>query len=82
MEKGMVSTTLGCEGIAVRDGHHLLVADTPIAFADAVLSLLDDRQRAARLGKEGRSLVEQSYSWLSIVEGLEQFYERVLEQRH
>jgi len=81
MGKGMVSTTLGCEGIAVRDGQHLLVADDPAAFAEAVLSLLDDRQLAARLGREGRALVEQSYSWLSIVDGLERFHERVLDAR-
>ena len=81
MGKGMVSTTLGCEGIAVRDGQHLLVADDPVAFAEAVLSLLDDRQLAARLGREGRALVEQSYSWLSIVDGLERFHERVLDAR-
>ena len=80
MGKGMVSTTLGCEGIAVRDGQHLLVADDPVAF-EAVLSLLDDRQLAARLGREGRALVEQSYSWLSIVDGLERFHERVLDAR-
>ena len=43
MAKPMVSTTVGCEGIDVHSGEHLLVADTPDDFADAVVLLLRDR---------------------------------------
>jgi len=32
MEKAVVSTSLGCEGIDVIDGEHLLIADDPRAF--------------------------------------------------
>ena len=31
----VISTSIGCEGLGVRDGEHLLVADTPRAFAAA-----------------------------------------------
>jgi glycosyltransferase involved in cell wall biosynthesis len=63
MGKAMVSTSLGCEGIAVRDGEHLLVADTPGDFAAAVVSLLEDPATARALGLAGRALMEESYSW-------------------
>jgi glycosyltransferase involved in cell wall biosynthesis len=63
MGKAMVSTRLGSEGIAVEDGTHLLVADDPEDFARAVAALLIDRDRAAMLGMNGRSLMEGSYSW-------------------
>jgi glycosyltransferase involved in cell wall biosynthesis len=43
MAKPMVSTTVGCEGIDVHSGEHLLVADAPDDFADAVVLLLRDR---------------------------------------
>lgn len=78
MGKAMVSTTLGCEGIKVRDGQHLLIADEPSAFAEAVLRLLDDRSLAAALGENGRNLAESEYSWASVAQQLEAFYSEVL----
>jgi polysaccharide biosynthesis protein PslH len=75
MGKAMVSTSLGCEGIDVRDGEHLWIADSPEQFAAAVLKLLDDQAAAARLGAAGRAMVEQCYGWDSIVRRLEEIYE-------
>jgi polysaccharide biosynthesis protein PslH len=57
MARPMVSTTLGCEGIAVRDGEHLLVADGPEAFTSAVADLLADGARRAALSSAGRRFV-------------------------
>jgi sugar transferase (PEP-CTERM/EpsH1 system associated) len=78
MEKAMVSTSVGCEGIDVVSGEHLIVADEPHAFADAVLQLLGDRDMALRLGREGRALVERRYRWETVVEGMEELYDRLL----
>jgi glycosyltransferase involved in cell wall biosynthesis len=61
--KAIVSTHVGCEGIAVRDREHLLIADDADAIAAAVLELFDDQSLAQRLGRRGRELVEAQYSW-------------------
>ena len=55
MSKPMVSTAVGCEGIGVEDGRHLLIADTPEAFASAIVRLFDDAdsRRVARAGGTG-----------------------------
>ncbi len=66
MGKALVSTTLGCEGLAVTAGEHLLVADTPADFAAAVVALLGDRARRAELGRAARRLVERDYAWPAI----------------
>ncbi len=73
MGRPLVSTSLGCEGIAAVNGEHLLVADEPRQFAQSVLRLLDDADLAAHLGRRGRTLVEDRYSWPSILGGLETF---------
>jgi glycosyltransferase involved in cell wall biosynthesis len=78
MAKAVVSTSVGCEGIDVVHGEHLLVADDPQAFADAVLNLGTDAELATRLGRQGRTLVEQRYKWESVVNRLEGFYRRLL----
>ena len=59
----VVTTSVGAEGLEVEDGVHLLVADSPEAFAGAVARLLG-RRRARRGPREsGSRLVEQTYSW-------------------
>ncbi len=81
MNKAVVSTSLGCEGIDVVHAEHLLIADEPHAFAGAVLQLLDDRDATAELGRRGRALVERKYKWETVVAGIETFYDRLLAPR-
>lgn len=75
MGKAMVSTTIGCEGIDVTPGEHLLTADEDTAFADAVVSLLHDPARRLALGRAARGLVEQRYAWPAIGLRLLEAYE-------
>lgn len=63
MQKAVVSTSVGCEGLAVVPGKHLLVADQPEAFAQAVVALMRDSERRTSFGAAGRALVESEYSW-------------------
>ena len=70
-----VSTTLGCEGIAVEHGRHLLIADTPQDFAQATLRLLRDRALADELGCNGRRLAETRYDYRAACLPLQQVYQ-------
>ena len=63
MRRAVVSTSLGCEGLAVESGKHLLVADQPQAFAEAVITLLQHPELRKTLGDTGRALVVATYSW-------------------
>jgi sugar transferase (PEP-CTERM/EpsH1 system associated) len=73
MGRPIVSTSLGCEGIATVPGEHLLVGDTPADFAGNVLRILDDPAFGAELARRGRKLVEDRYSWPSVLHDLERF---------
>lgn len=61
--KALVSTSIGCEGIAVTAGRDLLVADDPAAFAAATIDLLRHPERRTELGGAARQLVERTYAW-------------------
>jgi glycosyltransferase involved in cell wall biosynthesis len=70
----VVSTKVGVEGIDARPDEHLLVADSPAAFATAVTRLLHEPDTAARLARAGRTLVEQRYDWRTALAPLDQLY--------
>jgi glycosyltransferase involved in cell wall biosynthesis len=49
----------------------------PPALADALVELLGDEPRRARIGASGRRLAIERYSWDTIAARLEQIYEEV-----
>lgn len=74
----VVSTTIGCEGLDVVDGEHLLIADTPEQFAEKTLRLLEDRHLSGRICASARRLVEAQYGWDRIAERLMNVYEEMV----
>jgi len=74
MGKAIVTTSLGCEGLDVVHGEHVLIADEPQRFAREVLRVLANPALAAELGRRGRELVRQRYEWAVIAEAMEEVY--------
>ena len=58
----VISTTVGCEGLAVRNGEHLLVADAPETLALACALVLRDKKLALYLVRNARQLVLEHYN--------------------
>jgi glycosyltransferase involved in cell wall biosynthesis len=79
--KAVVTTTIGAEGIDVRDGVNALIADDAEGFAAAIESLLSDPERARAIGGAGRALVETRYSADALTRGLLAFYEELKQSR-
>ena len=61
--RAVVSTSIGAEGLPTEHGRHLLLADTPQAFAEAVVKLLRDEPMRAAIEAQGRALVTAQYDW-------------------
>jgi len=59
----VVSTTLGAEGLAITDAKDILIADTPPAMADAIVSLQAESPPWQELVANGRRLVRERYDW-------------------
>jgi glycosyltransferase involved in cell wall biosynthesis len=67
---------LGCH--VAHDRELLLVDDNdPVAFANAVVALLRDPARRARLGNAARAFVREQYDWRVIIPRLETLYGQV-----
>jgi glycosyltransferase involved in cell wall biosynthesis len=52
-----VSTTIGVEGLTLRDGEDVLVADDPATFALFIEKLLQDHELWERLARQGREQI-------------------------
>ena len=58
----VVATTAAVEGMHLREGEDVLVADDLAGFADAVLRLMDDESLWSRLSANGRDNVARHFS--------------------
>ncbi len=74
MKKALVSTTLGAEGLDVKNNRDLVIADTPRQMAEDILHLLQDENMRKNLGNNGHSLVETQYDWNIIGRRLNEIY--------
>jgi sugar transferase (PEP-CTERM/EpsH1 system associated) len=63
MATPVVSTTIGAEGLPVRHGEHLCIADSVEEFAGAVVSALQEPSLAARLVEAALHHVRTCGSW-------------------
>lgn len=63
MERAVVSTTIGAEGLPLQPGVQIVLADSAEAIADAVVRLLQDPVEAAALGAAGCKMVRGSFGW-------------------
>lgn len=54
-------------GIGGVPGRDLLVADDPQAFAEAVILLMRDREKAERIGASGRAFVAAHYGLDAVI---------------
>lgn len=68
MERPVVSTNIGAEGLPLRDGREVVLADGPERFARAVADLLTDRTRADQIARTAAERVRAEFSWRRVAE--------------
>jgi glycosyltransferase involved in cell wall biosynthesis len=70
----MVSTTVGCEGIAVVHERDIMIADKPADFAEATVKLLTDAALNQRITEQGRRTVVETYDYRQACRPLDAIY--------
>ena len=76
----VVSTSVGCEGIAVTPGDDILVADDVDVFVRQIVALFEDAQLQRRLSRNGIMLIRERYSWNSLYRQIESSVATIFEQ--
>jgi glycosyltransferase involved in cell wall biosynthesis len=71
----VVSTTVGAEGLAYKDGEDIVIADDPAAFATACVRLLTDDAARNAIAHHALARVHRELSW----EAVSREFEAILE---
>jgi sugar transferase (PEP-CTERM/EpsH1 system associated) len=82
MEKAIISTTIGAEGLPVQDGAELLLADTEELFAEALIRVLSDKVLASDLGNRAAATVRSKFGWERVAEKFGAICEETLVLAH
>jgi glycosyltransferase involved in cell wall biosynthesis len=69
----IVSTRIGAEGLPVRDGENIFLADTPEEITDKIGMLLQKSELRAAMGASAVRFVTQNYSWQSATKKFEEY---------
>lgn len=67
----IITTTIGSEGLVVRDGVHLHSIDQAMPFAMAVVELLGNQAKWEFMRDSARAIARQRYSWEPVLESME-----------
>ncbi|HTB18582.1 MAG TPA: glycosyltransferase [Bryobacteraceae bacterium] len=68
----VVSTSLGAEGLDIRGGENIAIADSPQDFAEQCLALLEDADRGRRMAANAWENIAACYSWEVVSSKFEQ----------
>ena len=73
----LIAHPIACEGINVRNGEHVIFAETPKQFCDAILSLSAAPELKMKLSANGRQLIEEQYCYNKIGEKMAKVYQLI-----
>jgi sugar transferase (PEP-CTERM/EpsH1 system associated) len=78
LERPVISTTVGAEGLEISPGTDILIADDAQQFVNHIQSLVRSPERSELVGKAGRRLVMGKYDWRICLGGLDRLYDTLL----
>jgi glycosyltransferase involved in cell wall biosynthesis len=81
MEKPVVSTTVGAEGLPLMDRSEILLADTPEDLAEAVVRVVTDEKLASALVNRAAHLVREQFGWDMAAEKFKELCVQALEAK-
>ncbi|MFN5619974.1 MAG: glycosyltransferase family 4 protein [Flavobacteriales bacterium] len=75
--RAVISTTLGAEGLDCQDGEHILLADRPEEWVEAVDRLMNNPEEVRRLGINGRKHAMAHFELTEMTARLVAFYKEL-----
>ncbi|MFA8449205.1 MAG: glycosyltransferase family 4 protein [Bacteroidales bacterium] len=80
--KAVISTSIGAEGINVKNQKNIFIADNAKDFADAIIHLTENQSKCMKLGENARTLIEEDHNSDVIIPKLISFYNNLITQKN
>ena len=77
MGKTVITTRVGAEGILYDEEVNLIIAENKAKMVEAIRSISENPEKAVRIGKEARKLIESTYDNRKIIARLLMFYDEI-----
>jgi glycosyltransferase involved in cell wall biosynthesis len=78
MEKCIISTSLGAEGINIENGTNIVIANNVDEFYNAIKQCITDEHFCLEIGRNARKLVEEEHDVTTITRQLADFYQSIV----
>ncbi|HEY8780759.1 MAG TPA: glycosyltransferase family 4 protein [Mucilaginibacter sp.] len=78
MQKCIISTSLGAEGINYENGVNILIADNQEEFYEAIRICIADEEFCKHIGLNARKLIEEQHDVNKVTKKLVEFYKSVV----
>ena len=79
--QNIISTSIGKEGIEIKDGEHILVADTAEEFIQKTVRYFNNEYDCIKMSESSKELIAQKYTWEKIAERFENVYQDVINNK-
>jgi glycosyltransferase involved in cell wall biosynthesis len=77
MQKCIISTSLGAEGINFKHGANIIIANNADEFYYAIRKCITDEHYCKQIGINARKLVEEQHDLATITSNLAGFYQSI-----
>jgi glycosyltransferase involved in cell wall biosynthesis len=78
LERTVITTTIGAEGIDGKNGKHLIIADSPDHFIEEISRIITHPEILPQIGSKAREFVKENFDNLVISQKLSGFYNSIL----
>lgn len=75
LKKCIISTEIGCEGIALNHQKNIIIANTPEEMVEAITFLVQNPQKKQAIAEAGYAFVKEHFDWASLILKFEKVYE-------
>jgi len=76
-----VTTSVGAEGLKVRNGEEILISDEAQSFAKNCITLLEDKQLWNKLSSNARKVAKNEYKWVDLFQKMENSLQSLLKKK-
>ena len=79
MQKCIISTSLGAEGIRFKDGNNIIIANNTDEFYQAIRKCITDEHYCRQIGRNARKLIEEQHNVNHVTKALDGFYQSIIQ---